>query len=485
PDAPAVGFAREVDYCSGACLIIELDLFHQLGGFDSSYALGYYEDVDLAFRLRERGLRVEYEPRARVYHREGGTAGTDLNEGMKRHQESNRALFAERWSRRLAEQPTRDVGLDLARQRGILGQCLVVDRRLPTPARDGGSKRLVGMLGELRNLDWQVSFAAYDLTDDRVQRQALEAMGVEVLRMPHVASLEGFLSHRGASLDCVVLSRLGVARRLLAPVRRHCPKARVIFDTVDLRSVRESREAALLGDTKAVKRAEKTRRQELVMLREADATIVTSPVERDYLTRQQSGAMVAVVPTCYRTVKPCMKFDRRVGALFVGGFRHGPNRDAILWFLDEVWPRIKLLVPSLQLHVVGEEPPLEITRQASSSVHIHGYVAELSALFERSRLSIAPLRFGAGLKGKVHQSLAHGLPCVATPVAAEGLGLMPDLHAVLAQSANDFAEGVVRLNSDRDLWQRLSIEGQAHVERYFSANALRSGLRSALSAPRR
>jgi glycosyltransferase involved in cell wall biosynthesis len=340
------------------------------------------------------------------------------------------------------------------------------------------------VLEELRNLGWHVSFAAYDLADDRAQRQAMEAMGVEVLRRPHVVSLKSFLARRGASLDCVVLSRLGVARRLVAPVRRHCPKARVIFDTVDVRSVRESRKAALLGDAKAVKRAEKTLRQEVAMLREVDATLVTSPVERDYLKRQDRSAMVVVVPTCYRTIKPSMEFERRAGALFVGGFHHAPNRDAILWFLDEVWPRVELLIPSFQLHVVGEDPPLELSRCASNSIHIHGFVPDLSAFFERARMSIAPLRFGAGLKGKVHQSLARGLPCVATPIAAEGLGLMPDLHAVLVASADDFAEGVVRLNSDRELWQRLSIEGQAHVEKYFSASALRSGLHSALSVER-
>ena len=485
PEAPDVSFARAVDYCSGACLMIARSLFVELGGFDESYAPGYYEDVDLALKVRARGLRVEYEPRARVYHVEGGTAGTDPNEGMKSFQESNRRVLVERWAGRLAQQPARQVALDIARCSPAAPRCLVVDRRVPTPTRDAGSKRLDRILDELRELGWQVTFAALDLADDEAERDRLEAAGVELLRAPHIVSLEAYLRQHGATFDCVVLSRLGVARRLIGAVRRSCPRARVVFDTVDVRSLRDARAAALANDAKGLRRVEKTRAQEIDVIGRADATLVSSPLEGDLVSRHVPGATVSVVPTCYRTVKPTADFGRRVGALFVGGFRHAPNLDAMVWFLDEIWPRVKILIPAFQLHIVGEEPPQELFRQASSSVHVHGHVLDLWPFFERVRMSIAPLRFGAGLKGKVHQSLAHGLPCVVTPIAAEGMGLMPDVHAVLAENANDFAEGIMRLNSDRDLWQRISIEGRGHVDRYFSEKILKSGLQTALASPPR
>jgi GT2 family glycosyltransferase len=484
PEAPAVSFSREVDYCSGACLMIARKLFEELGGFEESFAPGYYEDVDLAFRVRRRGLRVEYQPRARIYHFEGGTAGTDPKEGMKRFQKRNQQVLVDRWAPRLVRQPERSVEIDLARWSGSAGRCLVVDRHAPAPSRDAGSKRLVRILEEMQELDLQVTFAAIDLADGDEARRRLESAGIEVLRAPHVVSLPAYLRRHGAKFDCVVLCRLGVAWRLIQPVRRFCPRASVLFDTVDLRSVREARAAALRKNAKAQKRVEKTRARELEVVEQADVTLVTSPVERDFLSRQVRDAVISVVPTSYRTLKPAMDFDRRVGALFVGGFRHAPNLDAVLWFLDEIWPQVKILIPAFQLHVVGEEPPQELTRQASSAVHVHGHVPDLSSFFERVRMSIAPLRYGAGLKGKVHQSLARGLPCVATPVAAEGLGLMPDVHAVLAENANDFAEGIMRLNSDRDLWQRVSIEGRSHVDRYFSDATLKSGLHAALASRR-
>ncbi|MDH3522125.1 MAG: glycosyltransferase [Acidobacteriota bacterium] len=483
PEAPAVAFARPVDYVSAACLMIEHRLFRELGGFDERYAPGYYEDVDLAFRVRASGLRVEYEPAARVYHLEGGTAGTDLGSGMKRFQERNQRVFRDRWPHVLLQQPTRELGPDLARVHGAGRACLVVDRQLPTPARDAGSQRLSRMLRELLEMGWQVTLAAFDLADG-AERPALESAGIEVLRRPFVHSLEAYLRAHGRRFDRVLLSRLGVARRLLPTVARLCPSAGVVFDTVDLRSLREGREAALRDDSRARKRAERTRKAELRMVAKADATLVTSPIEREYLARQNRIATIAVVPTSYPVVRPQMEFERRSGALFIGGFGHAPNVDGILWFLDEIWPRVKILLPEFQLHVLGEEPPQELYRRARAGVHIHGFVPDVSAFFEQVRMSVAPLRFGAGLKGKVHQSLALGLPCVATPIAAEGLGLMPDLHAVLAAGANDFAEGVIRLNSDRDLWQRLSIEGRAHVGRYFSDDAMRAGLVQALSARR-
>lgn len=484
PEAPAVSFSRPVDYCSGACLMIRRELITQLGGFDERFAPGYYEDVDLAFRVHERGLAVVYEPQARVYHVEGGTAGTDLTVGMKRFQERNCRVFGDKWAHRLPRQPTRETGPWMARTRGAGKVCLVVDRHLPTPSRDAGSLRIVSIVQELRRSGWQVALAAFDLVDAPEQRRALEALGVEVLRMPYVTSISAYLRDRGSQLGCVILSRLGVARRLVDDVKRHSSQALVIFDTVDVRSLRESRQAELHDDGKARKAAVRTCRQELAVTAATDATLVTSPVERDYLSRQDRGATIAVVPTSYPLVRPQMEFERRAGALFVGGFKHAPNLDGVLWLLDEVWPRVQLVLPGFQLHVVGEDPPQELYRRANNSVQIHGYVEDISAFFERTRMSVAPLRFGAGIKGKVHQSMACGLPCIATPIAAEGMGLMPDLHAVLAEGANDFAEAMVRLNSDRDLWQRLSVEGQNHVQKYFSEDVLRAGLQMALSVRR-
>ncbi len=482
PEAPSVSYAREVDYCSAACLLVNRALFEELGEFDSIYAPGYYEDVDLAFAARARGFHVYYEPAARVYHEEGGTAGTDPAVGMKRSQESNRSRFAERWSRALEQQPNRTVGVDVAKDRAFSRRILVVDHRMPTPNRDAGSHRLVQILEELMLLGWRPTLAPYDLIDSESDRHKLEALGVEVLREPFVDHLDRYLRVQEQGPDAVILSRLGVAHRLAKIVRRRCPNARLIFDTVDLKSVRDQREAELMDDVKLRRRAEQSRSQELEVIDTVDVTLVTSRVERDYLKTQKRDAFISVVPTCYPIVQPELSFQRRAGALFIGGFQHQPNVDGLGWFLSEVLPKVRRLSPTFQLHVVGADPPPSLTLFASDQVVFHGFVADVSSFFQRSRMSIAPLRYGAGLKGKVHQSLAHGLPCVATPIAAEGLGLMPAVHVALAATADAFADGVLQLGSNIDLWQRLSVEGQQHVKRYFSEHVLRAGLAEALGS---
>ena len=481
PDDPVVGYSRPVDYCSGACLMIDRSLFARLGGFDARYAPAYYEDVDLAFAVREAGYSVQYEPGARVFHVEGGTAGTDVEVGVKQFQVRNQEVFCAKWQSSLLSQPLREFGVVVARRHRFARSCLVVDRHLPTPGRDGGSQRLMQLLDELLDMSFHATLAAYDLEDDPSARRHFESRGIEVLRKPFVQSIKEHLARHGEIYDYVVLSRLGVASRLLPLVRRHCPRARVLFDSVDLRSVREARAAQLHADRRALRAARKTEERELEVVAQVDATLVTSPTERKYLSQRLPSSTITLVPTSYPTVTPASPFEARSGALFVGGFRHGPNLDAMLWFLEEIWPQIHLILPGFQLHVVGEDPPHELIREATEGVKIHGFVEDLSPLFERCRMSIAPLRYGAGLKSKVHQSLAWGLPCVATPIAAEGLGLMPDIHAVLADGVSRFAEGVTRLNSDRELWQRISIEGRAHVENYFSAKAFRAGLKTALA----
>ncbi len=480
PDAPEVSYSREVDYCSGACLLVARELFEELGGFDRTYAPGYYEDVDLAFAVRKRGLTVQYESSARVYHEEGGTAGTDPRHGMKQHQELNRARFIERWGRELESQPPRSTPVDVAKDRGIDRRCLVVDHRMPTPDRDAGSLRLVRILEELIGFGWRPTVAPYDLLDSEADRRRLEAVGIEVLRRPFVDHLDRYLRHHETGFDVILLSRVDVAHRLVPIVRRRFPQTTIVFDTVDLKSVRDQRHADLLGSAKLRRAAEQTRRRELEVIDQVDATLVTSRVERDYLRHLRPNASISVVPTWYPIVKPEMGFERRSGALFIGGFRHLPNVDGLEWFLTEVMPKVRRLVPHFQLQVIGEDPPEQLTRHAAADVVFHGHVLDVSSFFQRAKMSIAPLRFGSGLKGKVHHSLALGLPCVATPIAAEGMGLMPAVHVALAESASDFADAILQVHSNIDLWQRLSIEGQRHMETYFSEATLRAGLVKAL-----
>jgi glycosyltransferase involved in cell wall biosynthesis len=166
--------------------------------------------------------------------------------------------------------------------------------------------------------------------------------------------------------------------------------------------------------------------------------------------------------------------------LFIGGFRHAPNGDAICWFVREVLPLVHRELPDLRLHILGSDVPDEVRALASDRVAVEGYVADVQPFFERCRLSIAPLRYGAGVKGKINQSMSHGVPCVATTVAVEGMELRPGEDVLVADDAEAFAARVVELYRNEALWRRLSANSLRNVERFFSVQVAERNLQAIL-----
>ena len=473
PADPRYCYARETDYVTGAAVMIPRGLFEKLGHFDTFYAPGYYEDVDLSFKVRQAGLRVVVNPRAVVIHHEGGTAGVDTNAGAKRYQVINHGKFYERWQSTLTDFPERNG------QRRIAGRdrrVLVIDWVVPRPDRDSGSVRMAAMLKVLRSLDYHVTFVSRDGSYDAANAAPLERMGIEVLRQPHLGSIEQYLTAEGAEFGHVIVSRRDVATMHMAAVKSLCRDARVIFDTVDLHFLREMRERAVQPGSPVSADFEHNRRQELDLIRMADATLVVSTYERDILNGLLAEADVRVVSNIHESTATPRAFRDRAGLLFVGYFAHTPNADAVRWFVRDVLPLVRLNDPHLRLHVVGSDPPPDILALASDTVQIHGYVPDLEPLFDACRMSVAPLRYGAGVKGKIGQSLALGVPCVTTSIGAEGMGLVDGVNALIADTAADFAAQVERLYQDEALWERLRMGGLHQIEQTMSVNAARDEL---------
>ena len=158
----------------------------------------------------------------------------------------------------------------------------------------------------------------------------------------------------------------------------------------------------------------------------------------------------------------------RADVMFLGGFAHPPNADAVRWFVGAVLPILRTLLPDIRLHVYGAAIPPDIAALASEAVVIGGHVSDLAAAFDHHRAMIAPLRFGAGFKGKVAEALANGLPVIASPVAADGTGLRHDREILVAEDPTAFAMSIARLERDAATWQRLSAAGLAHAAAEFS-----------------
>ncbi|HVF35447.1 MAG TPA: glycosyltransferase family 4 protein, partial [Candidatus Saccharimonadia bacterium] len=208
--------------------------------------------------------------------------------------------------------------------------------------------------------------------------------------------------------------------------------------------------------------------------------LVVSTVERVLLELEAPGASVEVLSNEHEVKGALTPFVERKDFWFVGGFQHPPNLDAMQWFVRDVWPKVEAKLPDARFHIVGSRMPDEVRALASERVVAHGHVADLAPFLDGCRIAVAPLRYGAGVKGKVNQSMAHGQPVVATPIAVEGMQVETGNDALVAESPDDFAEAIVSLYHDETLWQRLSEGGVRNVERAFSFDAARAALQRIL-----
>ncbi len=467
-DDPRFNYVRDVDYCSGAALAIRRDLFLSLGGFDKYYAPAYYEDTDLAFQVRAHGLRVLYQPAAEIFHLEGVSHGRDENSGIKAHQVTNAGKFFERWQATLANHRDNAVEPEQEAHRGTRSNILIVEACMITPDQDSGSVRLLNMLRILRGAGHHVTFVADNLDGNPRYAAQLTAMGVEVMCHPFVRSVRALLTERGKTLDTIVFCRHYIASQYLHSVRKLAPKARVIFDTVDLHFVREEREAQLTGNASMLRSAASTRARELATVAHSDATLVVSRFEQELLARLLPQARVEIVSNIHQPTAAGGDYASRNGLLFVGGFRHPPNVDAVKWYATEILPHIRKLLPGVVTTIVGSNMPDDIARLAQDGLKILGYVEDTAPLLRAARVSIAPLRFGAGVKGKVNEAMNHGVPVVATACAVEGMKLCDGTDVLVADDPRAFAEAVARVYNDADLWRTLARAGIDNVQANFS-----------------
>lgn len=481
PDRPIYRFVSEADYVSGACLAIERRRFDELGAFDRHYAPAYYEDTDLCFKARRAGLKVLYQPASTVIHFEGATSGTDETSGAKRYQVVNREKFLERWAETLATHPanpgefTPDAARAL-RYRRFPRRALVIDAVTPMPDHDSGSVRMFAMLRLLGELGYRTSFMPQNLAWTGRHSEDLQQVGIEVLTAPWVGNPEEWLAAHGSELDLVVVSRHYILTPLMKMLRKHCRQASIVFDTVDLHFLREQREAELAGTEAAARIAEKTRVEELALIHQADATLVVSEFERELLGDLVPEAPVIVVSNIHSLHPPGKPFEQRDGLVFVGGFQHPPNVDAAEWLIDEILPLIRRELPEVTLHLIGSKMPDRLKQRKAPGLRVHGFVSDLEPFMSGCRISLAPLRYGAGVKGKVNQAMSHGLPVVATSCAAEGMYTKHGRDILVADDRTAFAAEVCRLYRDGELWARLAENGRINVERHFSLDAARRSL---------
>lgn len=465
PNRPRYCYARQVDYVSGAAIAIPTSLWRDLGGFDEIYRPAYAEDADIAFRIRAKGLQTWMQPQSRAIHYEGKTSGTDLTQGVKAYQVTNVQKLAQRWADVLASFPAPGDKPVLARDRMVQKRVLIIDAMTPTPNEDAGSVTVVTTMRLYQEMGYKVYFVPlHNFMYVRGASEALMSMGVECAYHPYENNLEDYLRRYGALFDIVQAFRVEVAENALDLLRRWSPQAPVIFHNVDMHYLRMERQAAIENDPALRQAAAEMKVRELNLIGAVDCTIVHSPMEEDILKIETPEADVIVFPYMTPVVGTSIGYGERRDVTFLGGYRHDPNVDAAIFLAQEVWPLVRAQLPGARLTFAGAHPPEAVFALAADDIIVTGQVPDLGPYFDEARVFAAGIRYGAGVKGKVATAMSHGVPVVATTIAAEGMYFTPDVDALIADDAADFARRIVEIYRDEALWARLSAAGLAFVE---------------------
>ena len=525
-----ISYVRDADYVSAAVAMVPRELFVREGMFDAHFSPGYYEDTDLSFTARRLGLRVLYNPFAHVVHMAHSTYQASMEPLLQR----NRQQFTSKWHGVLSAEhappcsvasacwtPNKQMFTHLAATRLYSLRVLWMDMVLPEPDRDSGSVRTLTMLKAMLAMRCHVSIVSVQRSGQgRHERytKMLQYLGVHVIPDLATFSAPAYLRE---PYDVIFVARRDTYAAARGVLHRHYPTALLVYDTVDLHFLRERARARFiaehrlaqdtlladaLGGMEALARltnrteAARLRSLELEASEASSVTIVVSDSERTALRVElrADGRDVPPVVVVANAHEPApmtpAPFVERHGLVFVGNFNHLPNRDAVLFFARDVLPRL-LRVPMVQadpgfvFHVVGAnripEAILALNNTADGNgvvrVRVHGFVPSLRPLYGAMRVSVAPLRWGAGVKGKVNTAHQLGVPVVCTSLAADGMHVTDGEHALLGDTPEALAAAALTAYYNASVWARLRARGARLLETHFSASRAASGLLSVLA----
>jgi GT2 family glycosyltransferase/glycosyltransferase involved in cell wall biosynthesis len=478
PSKPEYCYVREVDYVSGAYLLVRAEDFRKLGSFDERYVPAYFEDSDLCMGIRKLGHKVVYQPQATIVHYEFGSHSM---EGARALCEKNHPEFKKKWAAVLPQQAANGKVLH-GRDRREGRRVLVINDQIPAPYLGSGFPRDHKMLEYLSELGYVVTFiptasrAAWQPTT-----QELQQMGIELFYGDSF-DIDGLLQSRAGFYDLVLISRPHNGQRFLKLVRRLFPKARIIYDAEALFSKREILKAEIEGRKLGEVETKRLIKQETDVISEADLIISVSEAEREAILEQKPESKVEVWGHTHELQIPATSFSQRRDLLFVGGFTHGhpPNTDAVLHFTNSLFPTIRQALPGVRFIIVGSEPSEVIQGLDSQDVEVTGFVEDLREYYEKCRIFVVPLRFGAGINYKLTEAMSYGIPSVVSPLAASGLNIKDGREALIGNSDSDFVEKVIRLYRDEPLWLSIQEAEKKYIERHCSPSAMKKGLANIL-----
>ena len=343
---------------------------------------------------------------------------------------------------------------------------VVFDERVPSPDRDAGSLRMLLILKSLAKW-YHVTFVPFNRPQGIDYERALWQAGIETADATDYRSLL-----KNKNIRAAIVSRPSMGSTFIHRIRRVNPKVLIIFDMVDTHFLRLQREYEISGHAAALSEAKRYRKLERKLAELSDVVWCASGEDKKVMEREAPGSRIEVVPTIHELRDSGKAFEDRRDLLFIGSLAHRPNEDAVLFFMREVYPLVRKILPSVRLDIIGDFASAAIQACDSEDVRIRGYVPDVEPYLRNARVFIAPLRFGAGIKGKVGEAMAHGVPVVTTSIGAEGFGLTDGLDVMIGDDPESFANAIQKLYSQQDLWERVAQNSRVRIERNFTPEVI-------------
>ena len=474
PEDPEFNYVKEADYISGAAIMIRRRLWEEIGGFDERFVPAYYEDTDLAFEVRKHGYKVLYQPLSQVVHFEGVSNGTNVQAGLKHYQQVNFRKFYDKWKDVLeAGHEVNGENVFTAKDRSNHKKhILVIDHYVPHHDQDAGGKCTFMYLRTFVKMGFQVTFIGDNFYKHEPYTTELNQMGIEVLYGNYYYNnWKQWLKENSHYFDYIYLQRPHISIKYIDIVRKYSD-ARIFYFAHDLHHIREYREYEMTGDPEKLESSQKWKKIEYELFEKADVGHVVGSFEQQKMREVFPDKPIRNIPLYIYEKLPediNKDFAGRNDLLYVGGFGHPPNIDAVLWFAREVFPWVLKQYPQIKWHVVGGKAPLEIQNLASDNIIIEGFLPDedLETLYRNCRMSVVPLRYGAGVKGKVVEAAYYQIPLLTTSIGAEGLS-REEAFMRVEDTAEGIAAAICSLYEDYRTLREMSDNGIRFIHNHFT-----------------
>ena len=487
PWAAEFQFRRDVDYCSGAFLMMRRDLFERLGRFDPAFAPAYYEETDLCMRIREAGLRIGYDPRIQLSHFEFGSSTT--SDSALALQAAHLKLFQQRHAGALktAHLPPETSLIEARMRDDVRGRLLIVEDQIPYPQMGAGYPRALEILRAAVEAGWFVTFYPLVYSDvDYDEAYRILPPGVEIAADRGAEGLVDFMRERPEYYDAALVSRphnMKPFREALAEEPRFLPLSQVIYDAEAVFALRDEARARLDGEPLKPAAADPVEAE--LALTESVASVLAVNAAEAEVFRSAGVLDVRVLGHALEPRPTGPAFEDRRDLLFVGALDDdvSPNVDSLEFFVREVAPRLDGLIGAgWRLRVAGRCGAARAQALGGERVELLGRVEDLTGLYAQSRVFIAPTRYAAGIPMKVHEAAAMGLPSAVTSLLARQLGWTDGVALTVGDAPEDFARACQRLYEDAALWEAVRAGALARIQAECAPASFAATLGEALDA---